>query len=219
MGNHALFHKELWDWLLKMADEDPLGDFMKSAIGEVNNRFKSVESSEIEEETFRDTLLEGYIEELSDDGKFKAHFVVDGTTKDNIKQLVAEYEAINGVTVKIKASKKLSSEYVLLHYYRCHHNTCPSPSKDPQRKLLLNPSARVKNTNCPFQIVIKIDQNGCCVIDIEFEHNHSLETLEAGNFRDISSDCADKIYQLYESGHNYCLPSNEARTQRSSSIR
>ena len=39
------------------------------------------------------------------------------------------------------------------------------------------------------------------MIDIEFEHNHSLETLEAANFRDISSDCADKIYKLYESGH------------------
>ena len=70
MGNHALFYKELWDWLLKMADEeeDPLRNLMKPAIEEVNNRFKSVESSEIEEETFRDTLPEGYtynIEELS----------------------------------------------------------------------------------------------------------------------------------------------------------
>ena len=88
MSNHALFHKELWDWFLKMADEDPLGNLMKSAI--VYNRFKSVESSEIEEETFRDTLPEGYtnnLEELSgDEGKFKAHFVAGGITKDNIKQ-------------------------------------------------------------------------------------------------------------------------------------
>ena len=101
MGNHALFHKELWDWLLKMADEDPLGNLMKSAI--IYNRFKSVESSEIEEETFRDTLPEGYtynIEELSgDEGKFKAHFVADGITKDNIKQWVAEYEATNGAVL------------------------------------------------------------------------------------------------------------------------
>ena len=132
MGNHALFHKELWDWLLKMADEDPLGNLMKSAI---NNRFKSVESSEIEEETLSDTLPKGYtynMEELSgDEGKFKAHFVADGITQDNIKQWVAEYEATNGVTVTIKAMKKLSNEYVLHHYYRCHHNTRPSPSKDP----------------------------------------------------------------------------------------
>ena len=57
MDNHALFHKELWDWLLKMAGEDdPLGNLMKSAIEEVNNRYTSVESSEIKEETFRDTL-------------------------------------------------------------------------------------------------------------------------------------------------------------------
>ena len=66
------------------------------------------------------------------------------TTEDNIKQWVAEYEAINGATVKIKARKKLSNENALRHYYRCHHTTRPSPSKDPQRKLLLNPSARVK---------------------------------------------------------------------------
>ena len=58
MGNHALFHQELWDWLLKMADEVPLGNLMNLAI--IYNRFKSVESSEIEEETFRDTLPEGY---------------------------------------------------------------------------------------------------------------------------------------------------------------
>ena len=151
MGSHALFHKELWDWLLKMAGEDPLENLMKSAT---NNRFKSVESSEIEEEMFRDTLPEGYtynIEELSgDEGKFKAHFVADGITKDNIKLWVAEYEATNGVTVKIKARKKLSNEYVLRHYYRCHHNTRPSPSKDPQQKLLLNPSARVKKYKLPF---------------------------------------------------------------------
>ena len=39
------------------------------------------------------------------------------------------------------------------------------------------------------------------MIDIEFEHNHSLENLEATNFCDISSDCVDKIYKLYERGH------------------
>ena len=42
-GNHALFHKELWDWLLTMAGEDdPLGNLIKSAIEEANNRYKSV---------------------------------------------------------------------------------------------------------------------------------------------------------------------------------
>ena len=36
IGNHALFHKKLWDWLLKLAGEDdPLRNLMKSAIEEV----------------------------------------------------------------------------------------------------------------------------------------------------------------------------------------
>ena len=42
MGNHALFHKELWDWLLKMADEDPLENLMKSAIEEVKSWQRSL---------------------------------------------------------------------------------------------------------------------------------------------------------------------------------
>ena len=43
MGNHALFHKELWDWfVLKMAGEDPLGNLMKSATEEVKSRQQSL---------------------------------------------------------------------------------------------------------------------------------------------------------------------------------
>lgn len=42
---------------------------------------------------------------------------------DIINQWVAEYEAINDVTVKIKPRKKASNEYALRHYYLCHHNT------------------------------------------------------------------------------------------------
>ena len=94
MGNHALFHKELWDWLLKMAGEDdPSGNLMKSAIEEVNNRYKSVESSEIEEETFRDTLPEGYTynrESL----RLISWWMESVTTEDNTKQWVAEYESL-----------------------------------------------------------------------------------------------------------------------------
>ena len=57
INNYALFHKELWDWLLKMGgEEDSLGKLMKSELKEVNDRFKSVESSEIEK-TFRDKKL------------------------------------------------------------------------------------------------------------------------------------------------------------------
>ena len=85
---------------------------------------------------------------------------------------------------------------------RCIHNTRDwSPSKETRRKLKLNPSARVKNTNCSFQMRVKIKQESCCTVDIEWEHNQSAQSLEASHFRDVSPDCVERVYQLFESGH------------------
>ena len=47
----------------------------------------------------------------------------------------------------------------------------------------------------------KIDVKGQCYVDVEWEHNHSVDTLEASNFRDLSSECVEKVNQLYESGN------------------
>ena len=115
-------------------------------------------------------------------------------TNDNLVNWLTEFETINNVSLKIKTKKKQTAGYVLQNYYRCHHNTRRwSPSKDPQRKLKVNSSARVKNTNCPFQMIVKIDVKGQCYVDVEWEHNHSVETLEASNFRDLSSECIEKV--------------------------
>ena len=116
-------------------------------------------------------------------------------TNDNLVNWLTEFETINNVSLKIKTKKKQTAGYVKQNYCRCHHNTRRrwSPSKDPQRKLKVNPSARVKNTNCPFQMIVKIDVKGQCYEDVEWEHNHSVETLEASNFRDLSSECIEKV--------------------------
>ena len=87
-------------------------------------------------------------------------------------------ENLNYVRLKIKTKKKPTCGYALQNYYRCIHNIGDwSPSKDPRRKLKLNPSARVKNTNCPFQMVMKIQQESCWTFDIEWEHNQSVQSL------------------------------------------
>ena len=59
----------------------------------------------------------------------------------------------------------------------------------------------MKNTNCPFQMVVKIKQEVCCTVDIEWEHDQSVQSLEASNFRDVYPDCVERVYQLFESGH------------------
>ena len=50
-------------------------------------------------------------------------------------------------------------------------------------------------------MIVKIDVKDQCNVDVEWEHNHSVETLEASNFRDLSLECIEKVNKLYESGH------------------
>ena len=50
-------------------------------------------------------------------------------------------------------------------------------------------------------MIVKIDVKGQGYVDVEWEHNHSVETLEASNFRDLSFECIGKVNKRYESGH------------------
>lgn len=120
---------------------------------------------------------------------------------NNLEGWLAEFEAVNSVTLKVKVKKKETKGYSTQHYYRCQHDTRGwSPSKDPQRKLKWNPNARVKNTNCPFQMVVKIDQQNNCVIDIDWEHNHAVRTLESSNFKELTVESIEEIKKLHEAG-------------------
>ena len=200
--NHRDFYQ------IKMADKPDnfLKDLISSAIKEVESKRKSFESTQITKESFLASLPDDsfyYLKAISGNGeKFKVHFLTEDITKENLEQWISEYEVRNSISVKLKTKKAPTSGYVLQNYYRCQHNTRNwSPSKDPQQKLYLNPSARVKNTNCPFQMIVKIDSEGCCSVDIEWDHNHSLETLETSNFRDLSPECPERVLKLFESGH------------------
>ena len=54
-------------------------------------------------------------------------------------------------------------------------------------------------------MIVRIDVKGQCYEDVEWEHNHSVETLEASNFRDLSFECIEKVNKLSESGHTHHL--------------
>lgn len=185
-------------------------DLIDAAIREVNQDFRCTEDTFIAPEEWKAFILGKLPEDFDYEGlnikgkqtNFRACFMTKDITNDNLVNWLTEFETINNVSLKIKTKKKQTAGYVVQNYYRCHHNTRRwSPSKDPQRKLKVNPSARVKNTNCPFQMIVKIDVKGQCYVDVEWEHNHSVDTLEASNFRDLSSECVEKVNKLYESGH------------------
>lgn len=50
-------------------------------------------------------------------------------------------------------------------------------------------------------MIVKIDVKDQRNVDVEWEQNHSEETLKASNFRDLSLECIEKVNKLYESGH------------------
>ena len=92
-------------------------------------------------------------------------------------------------------------QYAIQNYYWCQHNTrISSPHKDPQRRLEINPTARVKKTNHSFQLVIKIDTSAVCLINLKWEHNHWTGNVEASNFNKLSDESVEKIMKLYEAG-------------------
>ncbi|XP_078686972.1 uncharacterized protein LOC144919399 [Branchiostoma floridae x Branchiostoma belcheri] len=184
----------------------PFAELMKSAINEVNNLKELYDSNSYDTETFLETLPDDCTYKVTTlrgtSAKFHARILTADLTKENYKDWLAEYDAINNTCTKLKTTKSQTTGYLLQNYYRCHHNTRKwCPSKDPQRKLTTNPTARVKNTNCPFQLVLKISTEGCTTIDIHWEHNHSVCTLEASNFKDLSEETIEKVYKLFESGH------------------
>ncbi|KAK7883018.1 hypothetical protein WMY93_029192 [Mugilogobius chulae] len=66
----------------------------------------------------------------------------DISTK-SLDMWLIEFQTINSMTLRLGNRKKETKGYVLQNYYRCQHNTRNwSPSKDPQKKLTTNPSAR-----------------------------------------------------------------------------
>ena len=50
-------------------------------------------------------------------------------------------------------------------------------------------------------MAVKIKQESCCTVDIKWKHNQSVQSLEASHFRDVSPNCVERVYQLFESGH------------------
>ena len=137
--------------------------------------------------------------------KFKFGATNSDITTESLDGWLVEFQTINDVSLKLKTAKKPTKGFFIQNYYRCHHNTRTwSPSKDPQRKLKTDPPARVKNTNCPFQMVVKIETSQLCTVDIDWEHNHSISTLETSNYKDMSSECIDKVNRLYTAGQTPC---------------
>lgn len=50
-------------------------------------------------------------------------------------------------------------------------------------------------------MIVKIDSEGCCFVDIEWDYNYLFEILEIFNFCDFFFECIERVLKLFESGY------------------
>ena len=96
------------------------------------------------------------------------------------------------------------SVYEKCVYYRCQHNTRHQPTMNSKDRLKKNPSQRLKNTDCPFSLALKFkraaENEFNCMLELEWTHNHPINSLQSLSFRDIGKDVSAEIYQLFDNG-------------------
>jgi len=83
----------------------------------------------------------------------------------------------------------------------------------PKEVLEKKPSKRFKNENCPFSMVLKqkrsTDEHFATVLDLEWTHNHAIDSLQVNSFRDISDSTKECINDLFEIGYTPSLAYRE----------
>ena len=130
--------------------------------------------------------------------------------EDDITNFVKNYRVKNAETLWISKTKKFQNatgEYNLAKYYRCQHNTRHEGTMCPEDILATKPNIRFefKNTNCPFSLVAKIGKNTHLedfnsTIDIEWNHNHPIQSLHSLSFKDIPTAVTNNILEMFNSG-------------------
>ena len=136
--------------------------------------------------------------------KFKAH-VKCNISVNNVDSFIQQYNKQNNETLRISRTKRPSdnSPYSLVKYYRCHHNTRYEGTMNPPKVLAETPCKRIKNTNCEFSLVInflKYDPHYTALLTIEWNHNHSVISLQSLGYKDIPPKVLEQVMTLFENG-------------------
>ena len=140
--------------------------------------------------------------------KFKASIKVGFKSEDDIVAFIKNYAnpMKNNETLRVSKTRKAQrSNHVLVKYFRCHHKTRHEGTKFPDQILASDPNKRFKNTNCPYSMVMRIGkacdgEELCSVIDIEWNHNHSVQSLHSLSFKDIPPLVTNQIKEMYANG-------------------
>jgi hypothetical protein len=141
-------------------------------------------------------------------GKFKATIKTNFHIEEDIAMLtfIQNYGIKNNETLRVTKARKGSrnGEYTLMKCFRCHNHTRYEATMFPAQILASQPRKRFKNTNCPFSLVVRlgkrVDEDYNASIDLDWNHNHSVDSLHSLSFKDIPTNVTNTITQMYASG-------------------
>ena len=108
--------------------------------------------------------------------KFKFTLQANIRSAEELGGFIQKYELNNGETLRESKQRKLTdrSQYCVDKYYRCQHNTRVLSTKDVEKVLKNDPSKRLKNTNCPFTMAVRIEKDPSvsrpCKVKVEWSH-------------------------------------------------
>ena len=138
------------------------------------------------------------------------------STYEEIENFIKAYQKRSNETLRKVTPKFLSEKnlYSVSYSYRCHHKTQYEPTMDAEKVRSSKPSKRMKNTNCPYSLCIRIKQDYYeepfkSRIDIEWNHNHTVEAAHALTFKDISNESKKKITAMFDNGYTPALACRE----------
>ena len=140
--------------------------------------------------------------------------------EENIGVFIDNYLRQNNETLKIVTKKQcgIKSSYVLNNFYRCHHDTRYPPTRNVTALKGNMPIKRIKNTSCSFVLnvkILKVFPEFPCIINIEWNHNHPINSLEALNFKSLRKDVIAKVDSYFAKGYTpslaYCEFLNDLR--------
>ena len=135
--------------------------------------------------------------------KFKATLSCTLSSGEEVDEFVNRYmikskETLRKLTPRILGEKNLFTKSI---QFRCHHRGNYHPTMNPLDVKRLKPSKRIKNTNCPFSMIIKLSKSINTIpslVEIEMNHNHPTQALQVLTFRDIDKNVSDSIRTMFE---------------------
>ena len=130
----------------------------------------------------------------------------------DVDAFVKDLKDKSDITIRQRNEKATKNEYYKHTYFRCHHNTRYQPTMPVRDVLNRKVSSRIKNTNCPFSLVLKYkieSDEFPIVIQVDWEHNYSVSSLAFLSFKDIPEEVSTSIKNLFKHGYTPALAYRE----------